>query len=787
MTQSIHAAAIATLLDTRATAPRVLSLDCFDTLLWRNVHAPIDVFADLPGAGGGGMRRGHAEALARRARLCRDDRDEVSIEAICTQLLPPSDDPAPIAATVAAELTAEARHCFAFAPVVALIDAARARGIKVVIVSDTYLSSVQLRALIAAAAGQDVADRIDTIFCSSEHGRAKAQGLFEIVLDRLRVPPADILHLGDNPVADRDAPTALGIAAVHFEQFGAPAQQQLRFEAAVARMIEPATGVSVPTMQPHRAALSLHAAADDRTLIGHDVLGPIMLGFARWLKDEADTLAAQTGRRVTPVFLLRDGHLPARVFAAAGLGEAATVEVSRFTARRASFGDADAIRRYLDGEPTEQVAVLGRQLLLDKTEIARIGRTHRMLRKAVLEPSWVATITRRSARFADRLAVHVRARTDARPGDILMVVDLGYQGTVQDLAHAPLSARLGVDIVGRYLLLTQLLSKGLDKKGLLDARHYDNRLLHALVRNVAALEQLSTIGHGSVIDYRFDGAPMRRRVDIAPAQIATREAVQTACLAFVDSHASAKHGAAASDGPETDRRMVAATLVRLLLLPRAQDVAVLGSFDHDVNLGTSELATLAAPDQATIGLRRRGIGYLHGADRMFLAGEMQPHGLPMSLSLLATSCFGIDLRQSDFRTGGIDIPFLIVGAAQELATSATAHPTHDGYYLLAIPVMPRTVSIGIQIGQLAEVVQIESAGVHPLKAFADGKCLDAPIAVDPVFDAMEAIADGLYRCGEHALVFVPPIASDLTGPLVLTLVFRPVVVRTTAARLRDAA
>ena len=101
--------------------------------------------------------------------------------------------------------------------------------------------------------------------------------------------------------------------------------------------------------------------------------------------------------------------------------------------------------------------------------------------------------------------------------------------------------------------------------------------------------------------------------------------------------------------------------------------------------------------------------------------------------------------------------------------------------------MPRTVSIGIQIGQLAEVVQIESAGVHPLKAFADGKCLDAPIAVDPVFDAMEAIADGLYRCGEHALVFVPPIASDLTGPLVLTLVFRPVVVRTTAARLRDAA
>ena len=35
-----------------APAPAILSLDCFDTLLWRDTQAPRDVFADLAFAGG---------------------------------------------------------------------------------------------------------------------------------------------------------------------------------------------------------------------------------------------------------------------------------------------------------------------------------------------------------------------------------------------------------------------------------------------------------------------------------------------------------------------------------------------------------------------------------------------------------------------------------------------------------------------------------------------------------------------------------------------------------------
>ncbi len=49
------------------------------------------------------------------------------------------------AAAVRDELDAEARHCFAFAPTVALMRAAKAKGIETIIVSDTYLDEKQLR------------------------------------------------------------------------------------------------------------------------------------------------------------------------------------------------------------------------------------------------------------------------------------------------------------------------------------------------------------------------------------------------------------------------------------------------------------------------------------------------------------------------------------------------------------------------------------------------------------------------------------------------------------------
>ena len=215
MTDSARAADLPTLLDRQPAGLRFLSLDCFDTLLWRNVQSPTDVFADLAC---GIERRAWAEGAARRAARYAEDRSEVGIAEIYAKLMPAATADERAGATTA-ELAAEARHCYGFAPTIALIEAARAKGLGVIVVSDTYLAEPQLRALIAAAAGEDVAAMIDRIFCSSDFGRCKGEGLFEDVLAALRVLPAAILHVGDNPGADLKAPAALGLRAVHFRQF----------------------------------------------------------------------------------------------------------------------------------------------------------------------------------------------------------------------------------------------------------------------------------------------------------------------------------------------------------------------------------------------------------------------------------------------------------------------------------------------------------------------------------------------------------------------------------------
>src|SRR5690606_6400011 len=203
----IAAAELPGLLDRAPDQVSLLSLDCFDTVVWRDVQAPADIFAELPIAGGGAWARTRAEDKARKAaRLA--GRAEVTIRDIYRVLMPAAAD-AQIAAAIEAELAAEHRHCFAFAPTVALMRPAEARGLDIAIVSDTYLDEARLRALIAATAGADVLALIDRVFCSSAHGRTKATGLFEAVLSELGVAPGAILHVGDNPVADRDAPAAL--------------------------------------------------------------------------------------------------------------------------------------------------------------------------------------------------------------------------------------------------------------------------------------------------------------------------------------------------------------------------------------------------------------------------------------------------------------------------------------------------------------------------------------------------------------------------------------------------
>ncbi|MBV9842387.1 MAG: HAD family hydrolase [Sphingomonadaceae bacterium] len=783
MTSAVRATEIARLLADAPSGLRYLSLDCFDTLLWRNAQMPRDVFADLGIAGGGIEPRTWAEGAARRAHHFEAETSEVSIEQIYARLLPAAGDEAR-AEAVARELAAEARHCYAFAPTVELMRDAKRRGLRIVIVSDTYLSEPQLWALIAAAAGDEVVQLIDRIFCSSHYGRSKGDGLFEDVIAELRVLPATILHLGDNEIADLKAPLARGVRAVHFRQFDAAAEHRLRLEAAAAAFVDPSVRTTAPAFQPQRPAVSLREADDSAWVLGHDVMGPMMHAFARWLESEADALAERYGRTPKPVFLLRDGHLPARAYAALG-HEAAAIELSRFTATAASFTDEAAIRDYLGGEGgAHRVDVMARQLLFSEGEAAKLvkaggptGSDESRFKQAVLAPEAIQRIVTRSGRFAERLIAHLRGKAGVERGDTIILVDLGYNGTVQNMIEPVLRARLGVEVAGRYLLLREQNMPGFDKAGLLDVRHYDTKALIALSESIAVVEQLCTLAQGSVIDYSEKGQPIRKAAGVKSAQSAVRDRVQEAALAFVAHAGIGVHRPAVSDDADARRRMSAAILARLLFLPSESEIALLESFDHDVNLGTKDLTRLLDVEASGDGLRRRGLPYLHDSARMYLSAELKAHGLPLSLTFLAQRRFGLELRHSDFQTRPLKLPVMIADAQSQTIAEIDAHPTHDGYYLATVPVGASRYSLGVQWGRLCEWVQVEEASFHAVTEF--NRIGGREVAATPLFRGMEPAAGGLYRCDPSGFMFVTPPAQKAGSEtaLLLAIVFRPVVPR----------
>ncbi|WP_068090786.1 HAD family hydrolase [Novosphingobium rosa] len=768
---------------------RVLSLDCFDTLIWRDTHAPVDVFTTLPDITP--MQRRQAEMTARKVAGFAHNRNEVTIGEIYAQLMPRAAQ-AQRDAAIAAELEAEAQACFAFAPTVELMRRAKARGLQVIIVSDTYLDAAQLRELIERAAGADVAGLIDRIFVSSAYGQPKALGLYAQVLRKLSAKPHEILHIGDNHGADVVGVSAHGVSTLHLKQFTPALEQQLRLEAGIGAMIHPVSK-AVTAAQPHRAALAaaLPLQQDAATRLGMAVMGPILTGFDIWLRHEAEALSAKHGGRVHYLFLMRDGWLPMRVHAARG--DAATagftthpIEISRFTATASSFTDERDVARYADENAGTEAGPMARQLLLSAQDIAKIcdkptpeNACYALLQEMRKTPRKRATVAASRA-FAKRLVAHVRAVADPAPGDTLMLVDLGYNGTVQNRIDTVLAQALNVHVAGRYLLLREADKPGLDKRGFLDIGHYDDFALNALTANVAVLEQLCTTGMGSVIDYSESGDPIRRANAIAPEQAAIRHAVQEGTIAFAhalqDVTVRGDHG---RDPVDLWRQAVTSVMARLMFMPLGHELAVIERFEHDVNLGTDEHRALFDLSVARTGLRQQGLFYLNSSDRMYLPAELKGQGLAPRLTVLAMRRFGLPFTFADFTDKTVELPVIFAdsqsGGVFEQTIAASA--THDGFYVAAIPMGEARYGVALRLGAKFEWVEIDSIRIMPQADFLSegAPSTEQHITPEPLLEGVERITPRLLRCHNEAgfLMVNPPQQVARREPLILTVAFRP--------------
>jgi FMN phosphatase YigB (HAD superfamily) len=229
-----NAAAIRKALDREIerVAPRVLSFDVFDTFLLRNnkpetaryfelsariaerlegavKKPPADVdllLARLQGMAFSyrtrkavdGCREGHIEQVVRYARTALDlkrDTEEVFL---------------------AAELDYETANLTVNPILAAVASAFRARGGKVVLVSDMYLGAKEIN-LILTRLSNGVNNWYDKIYSSADHILSKRSGkIFPFIEKDLGHPAKEFLHIGDAWEGDVVRPRDAGWSAIHF-------------------------------------------------------------------------------------------------------------------------------------------------------------------------------------------------------------------------------------------------------------------------------------------------------------------------------------------------------------------------------------------------------------------------------------------------------------------------------------------------------------------------------------------------------------------------------------------
>jgi FMN phosphatase YigB (HAD superfamily) len=259
----------------------VVSVDVFDTTLLRDNKGQRRRFAEVAAEFSRSLGRdGHAfdigllfklrlmvHGLAYQAvAIERPAGDATLARMQKVQCLLLGLDPSHIAQMQEAELAVERRSLSANRRLIDWLDAMHAEGKPVIAISDIYLPTTIVSALLSEKAGL----AIQRTYVSSDLGLTKRSGkLFADVAAIEGIPLARMLHCGDHPRSDVAMPLAAGMQAAFLPR--PPLQRAMR------KISSLAAALTEPRIAP---ATSKPPCIRDRRDFGRQILGPIFAEFA---------------------------------------------------------------------------------------------------------------------------------------------------------------------------------------------------------------------------------------------------------------------------------------------------------------------------------------------------------------------------------------------------------------------------------------------------------------------------------------------------------------------------
>lgn len=588
-----------------------LTSDVFDTVVWRAVARPEDLFLTLART----MRAEHglgltdheflvartrAEARARDVAVRERGTPECTLEEVWAEM------PASALATgldrpacLELELAVEGRHLRVHPAVADLFALARRHGVGITLVSDIYVSSTQLRRLLAAA-GVDLSG-VDVV-TSSERRRNKYGGLLADVFAE-RGGAAACLHLGDNPVADIAGARRAGARACYVDL--APDDDAVasthRSWKRRSRAAGSDGGRSAVVRETFVTAGSV--ATSPSYQFGVAAAGPIMAGFATWVADTTEELGADAvhcllreGARIAELVEIVRPDGPERILVHAsrwGIMRAAVVtgsprELERALSRRADLR-AEHLVEAFGCDLADATRVLGGPVVA-RTELAEAFRA------IAADPALVEQILDRSAVLRRNALVYLERRLDLDGGP-LVLCDIGWGATIQEgLTDILRSAGHEQPITGLYALLSPSgvgrAAEGSDVRGYLpqigaDGTSIDNAEI--AVRHPEFLERINTPQLGTLLEFDDEGHPVCRPDDHDPIP-ASLQLAQRGVLDFCRTWQQMVGGVPELREVWLDEGQAGAALAAFastIAGPDPRLAATLGTWSHDDVAGTN--------------------------------------------------------------------------------------------------------------------------------------------------------------------------------------------------------
>lgn len=765
----VSAAEVSHLLDYYGDKIKILSLDCFDTLLWRKTAAPKDVFYDMQhrlwheSLGVTAYQRIASAARAYRAKFITDNTRQVSLDDIYHYFTSLAEDQKKL--LVEEELQTEIDLCYAFYPFVELIRQAKNRGIKVIIVSDTYLTSIQLKKLLSSHLPPEIMGAIDKIFSSLEYGLFKSEGLFQHVIEHYSLPGQTLLHIGDHHTADFEAPRKLGIRSLHFLQFNQVVNDVLRIQnsaAPLASLTHPTTHYARNARySPFRGVFSLHnPPLVPETLIGYMTFGPILYAFSRFISDEIFALQ-QAGKKVKVFFLLRDAYLlykACEAYHGKPIGELARIR--KFVAVAASFRTQEDVDYYISGIAPQHynMWVICEQLLLPHDVIIQIidhanksPNPQETFNKILHQKDVLELIFKNSAEARSRLKKYILKEMKLEAGDTLVIVDTGYIGVTQEFLTRALGDELNIEIIGRYFIASHEPDRP-SCKALITSSWCEHGLF----------EQSCTYQEGSVLGYDELGNPIYDKIKLSDLQYQKVQAIQHECLRFISDAQAFFRKSMTTLSYDMLQKTAESALMRHIFFPTAEEIHYFKEFQHDKDMGDDLKKTMYNLGKTTLTLQQTS------GDIKVHPYEARAINLDMTLSALTKKAFDLDFVHAEKSYFHEMLRIVAVNGAENSQAILHATQTADGYYSCSINA-PANIHLGIVFGEQYQWVQIKKIN---LQHQPDNNFLNNEQSF--VLNHMKK-QKSLFECeNKNALLMLLPLGS-FNAVMTYQIIFRPII------------